>query len=228
MYYEHALKLPWTRRISAIFITSAMCSWLVRYVQALARLLPRASPKAASNRHRSAGRRASATALLSESQDTPSSRTISHSVRFCLHTPSLPHTATALLYVPGHESPRSTLALPPSAFVIAGGGRKTPTTPPRRAPKRKHEEPAEQTPAVVPSTLVAEQEPARKASKTFHSPEAAALPATPLSSSSKDGNMDSDIEDFNSVASSDAFGEDAGSSLGGGKSTNVAERGVAG
>jgi hypothetical protein len=30
--------------------------------------------------------------------------------------------------------------------------------------------------------------------------------------------MDSDIEDFNSVASSDDFGEDAGSSLGGGKS----------
>lgn len=52
-------------------------------------------------------------------------------------------------------------------------------------------------------------------SKTFHIAGAAALPATPLSSN---GNMDSDIEDFNSVASSDDFGEDAGSSLGGGKS----------
>lgn len=54
----------------------------------------------------------------------------------------------------------------------------------------------------------------KKASKTFHTAEAAALPATPLSSN---GNMDSDIEDFNSVASSDDFGEDAGSSLGGGE-----------
>jgi hypothetical protein len=61
-------------------------------------------------------------------------------------------------------------------------------------------------------------------SKTFHIAGAAALPATPLSSN---GNMDSDIEDFNSVASSDDFGEDAGSSLGGGKSpqTSIA-RGV--
>jgi hypothetical protein len=41
--------------------------------------------------------------------------------------------------------------------------------------------------------------------------------------------MDSDIEDFNSVASSDAFGEDAGSSLGGGKlAQSFAVRGVAG
>ena len=134
----------------------------------------------------------------------------------------LPHNSTPPLYFSRHTS---LLTLPPfrlptSAFVIAGGGRKTPTTPPRRAPKRKLEETAEQSPAAIPSALVAEQPPARKASKTFHSPEAAALPATPLSSSSSKNeieNMDSDIEDFNSVASSDDFGENAGSSLGGGK-----------
>jgi hypothetical protein len=61
---------------------------------------------------------------------------------------------------------------------------------------------------------LAEDQPTPKASKTFHSVEAAALPATPLSS---EGKMDSDIEDFNSVASSDAFDDDVGSSIGGGK-----------
>jgi hypothetical protein len=121
-------------------------------------------------------------------------------------------------------SPPQSLPVPP--FVIAGGGRKTPTTPPRGAPKRKHEDIAEQTPAVISPALVAEQQPSRKASKTFHTAADAALPATPLSSN---GNMDSDIEDFNSVASSDAFGEDAGSSLGGGKlAQSFARRGVAG
>jgi len=60
---------------------------------------------------------------------------------------------------------------------------------------------------------LAEDQPTPKASKTFHGVEAAALPATPLSS---EGKMDSDIEDFNSVASSDAF-DDVGSSIGGGK-----------
>jgi len=107
--------------------------------------------------------------------------------------------------------------LPPphsSAFRHSSGGNTKPTTPPLGAQKRKHEDPAEQTPAAISSTLAAEQQPARKASKTFHIAGAAALPATPLSSN---GNMDSDIEDFNSVASSDDFGEDAGSSLGGGK-----------
>jgi hypothetical protein len=125
-----------------------------------------------------------------------------------------------------HQSPRSATTVPVPPFVITGGGRKTPTTPPRGAPKRKHEDIAEQTPAVISSALLAEQQPSRKASKTSHTAEAAALPATPLSSN---GNMDSDIEDFNSVASSDDFGEDAGSSLGGGKlAQSFAGRGVAG
>ena len=90
---------------------------------------------------------------------------------------------------------------------------KPPITPPRRAPKRKHDDSAEQTSAQVPDTALAEEQPTPKASKTFHSVEAAALPATPLSS---EGKMDSDMDDFNSVASSDAF-DDVGSSIGGGK-----------
>jgi hypothetical protein len=112
-------------------------------------------------------------------------------------------------------SPLSSLILTVPPSVIVAEAAQTPTTPPLGAQKRKHEDPAEQTPAVISSKLAAEQQPARKASKTFHIAGAAALPATPLSSN---GNMDSDIEDFNSVASSDDFGEDAGSSLGGGKS----------
>lgn len=52
------------------------------------------------------------------------------------------------------------------------------------------------------------------------------MPATPLSS---EGKMDSDMEDFNSVASSDAFGDDAGSSLGGGElALELQHGGVAG
>ena len=90
----------------------------------------------------------------------------------------------------------------------------TPITPPHRAPKRKHDDSAEQTSAQNPDTPLAEDQPTPKASKTFHNVEAAALPATPLSS---EGKMDSDIEDFNSVASSDAFDDDVGSSIGGGK-----------
>lgn len=61
---------------------------------------------------------------------------------------------------------------------------------------------------------MADGQPKRKASKTLHQVEAAALPATPLST---EGKMDSDIEDFNSVASSDGFVEDGGSSFGGGE-----------
>ena len=69
---------------------------------------------------------------------------------------------------------------------------------------------------------MAEDQPTPKASKTFHNVEAAALPATPLSS---EGKMDSDIEDFNSVASSDAFDDDVVVHPGHGVSTTLgAER----